>query len=89
MEEQRLLVFIILMAQEAEEPGIEGAGLGGIYQLDSNSCCDAKSSNLGIIALNVFCDFVKLFAPRLWGESRHRVLLTRQFGLSVAKWLRN
>ena len=26
---------------------------------------------------------------RLWGESRHRVLLTRQFGLSVAKWLRN
>ena len=26
---------------------------------------------------------------RLWGESPHRVLLTREFGLSVAKWLRN
>ena len=44
MEEQRILVFIILMAQEAEEPGIEGTGLDGIYQLGTNRCHEAKSA---------------------------------------------
>ena len=38
------MVFIILLAQQAEEPGIEGAGLDGIYQLGNNRCNEAKSS---------------------------------------------
>ena len=38
VEEQRLLVSIELLAQDAGEPGIEGAGLGGAHQLGTNCC---------------------------------------------------
>ena len=44
VEEQLLLVRTELLAQEAEEPGIEGAGLDGVYQLGIKRCNDAKSS---------------------------------------------
>ena len=38
-----LLVHINLLVQEAEEPGIEGAGLEGDDQLGTNHCNKAKS----------------------------------------------
>ena len=38
VEEQRLLVRIELLAQEAGELGTECAGLGGAHQLGTNCC---------------------------------------------------
>ena len=48
MEEQRFLVFIKLLAQDTEEPGIEGAGLDLPFKIE---CLFEK---------NVFFEFISI-----------------------------
>ena len=45
VEKQHLLDRIELLAQETNQPGIEGAELDGVYQLGGNRGNEAKSSD--------------------------------------------